>query len=125
MLPQRLDAADNIIVDGRGSPLSNVQQLCIALCHWGGANLHRVSAYCGDVSYNAAWNAVNRVRDALVAIAPQHITLPTEGEMAPTADRMYRKHGLPNFAYAVDGTHFRFDGVVKDIPIGPGKWWAS
>ncbi len=60
-----------------------------------------------------------------LAIAPQHITLPTEGEMAPTADRMYRKHGLPNFAYAVDGTHFRFDGVVKDIPIGPGKWWAS
>ncbi len=104
------------VVDGRGSPLTPVQLTCIALNHWGGANLTRVSAYCGDVSYTAAWHAVDKVRSRLVELAPTYITMPTVPEMEATAKRMEEKFSLPGFAYAIDGMHVRFDGCVKNIP---------
>ena len=108
------------VADGRGSPLTALQTTCIGLSHFAGAHFTRVSAYCGNVSYTAAWNAIDRVRSRLVELAPQYIKMPTGAEKEATARRMEEKFGLPGFAYAVDGMHCRFDGYVRGIPVGPG-----
>lgn len=80
----------------------------------------RTSAHCGFVSYGASWQAIDTVRDALVHIAPEVIRLPTDAEAAATAERMFLSHGLPGFAYAIDGMIVFFDHKVKGIPVGPG-----
>ncbi len=104
----------------RGRPLSAHQQLCLALHHFGSKNFIRSTANCGKVSYSAAWYAINRVRNALVQIAPRFIRLPTDVEATATAERMLQKHGLPGFAYAIDGMIVFFDQKVKGIPRGAG-----
>lgn len=100
--------------------LTGIQTMCIALAHFGGAIFHRISSLCGNVSYGTAWNATDRVRDALCAVAPRYIRLPTFAEMEETARRMEEKFYLPGFALGLDGMFVRFDGAVKDIPIGNG-----
>ncbi len=104
----------------RGRPLTDLQQLCIALNHFGSKNFVRSSANCGKVSYTAAWHAIDRVRDALVALAPRFIRLPTDDEALATARRMEARYGLPGFAYGVDGMLVYFDNKVKGLPRGRG-----
>ena len=83
--------------NNRGLPLSPLQSTCIALNHFAGAHFTRVSAYCGNVSYCAAWNAVDRVRDALCRLKDEYIRMPSEEEMAATARRMEEKFHLPRY----------------------------
>jgi DDE superfamily endonuclease len=104
----------------RGLPITPVQSVCLALNQYAGAHFTRVSAYCGNVSYHAAWSAIDRVTDALCDLKNHVIRLPTEREMEGTARRMYAKYQLPGFAYAVDGMLVRFDGAPRSIPEGPG-----
>ena len=104
----------------RGRPLTDLQQLCIALHHFGSKNFVRTSANCGKVSYSAAWHAIDVVRDALVAVAPRFIRLPTDAEAQETATRMEQRYGLTGFAYGVDGMIVFFDNKVKGLPRGRG-----
>lgn len=105
---------------GRGVPLTPVQTLCIALNHFGGAHFNRISAYCGNVSYFAAWTAIDRVREALCGLKEQYICMPTYAQMDATARRMLERFKLPRMAYAVDGMFVRFDGAVRGLRQGPG-----
>ena len=118
---RRLSAMLQLQVGPRpGKPLTDLQRLCIALHHFGSKNFIRTSGNCGKVSYNAAWRAVDSVRDALVALAPRVIRLPTDAEAQETANRMEQRYGLPGFAYGVDGMIVFFDNKVKGLPRGPG-----
>jgi hypothetical protein len=106
--------------NNRGLPLTPMQQLCLALNQYGGGHFTRVSAYCGNVSYTAAWAAIDGVTDALYDLEDVVIRLPTVRESEETARRMFEKYHLPGFAYAVDGMLVRFDGAPRGIPVGPG-----
>jgi hypothetical protein len=105
----------------RGLPLTPVQKVCLALNHYAGGHFTRISAYCGNVSYYAAWSAIDEVTDGLCALSRHVIRLPTDREMEATARQMFAKYHLPGFAYAVDGTFVRFDGAPRGIPHGPGQ----
>jgi hypothetical protein len=104
----------------RGHPLTPIQSTCIALNHFAGGHFIRVSANCGNVSYSAAYHAIDRVRNALYRKRKEFICMPTEEEMAATAERMRDKYHLPRFAFGVDGMFVRFDGAPRTIPRGPG-----
>ncbi len=47
--------------NNRGLPLTPIQQVCIALATFAGGHFQRISGYCGMVSQNAAWWAIERV----------------------------------------------------------------
>jgi len=55
--------------DNRGSPLTPVQTVCIALNHFAGAHFQRVSGYCGNCSQSAAWWAIDRVRQGCGSVS--------------------------------------------------------
>jgi hypothetical protein len=95
--------------------------MCFALNHFEGTHFNRITAYCGDASKSAVWDAVNRVRDSLVSSAPLYIKMPSDDECEATAQRMFEKYHLPNFAYAVYGMLVRFDGAVRSLPVGHGR----
>lgn len=107
-------------INDRGKPVSAHQQICMALHHFGSKNFIKTTAYAAGVGYTCAWHAINRVRDALVRIAPLHIRLPTDVEAATTAENMQRIYGLPGFAYAIDGMFVFFSDKIKSIPVGRG-----
>lgn len=107
-------------INDRGKPVSAHQQICMALHHFGSKNFIKTTAYAAGVGYTAAWHAINRVRDALVRIAPQHIRLPTDVEATLAAGRIERLYGLPGFAYAIDGMMVFFSDKIKGVPVGRG-----
>jgi hypothetical protein len=49
--------------------------MCFALNHFAGRHFNRVTVYCGDASKLSAWDAVNRVRDSLVANVARYIRM--------------------------------------------------
>lgn len=104
----------------RGRPLTPIQSVCLTLNHFGGGQFNRVSAYCGNSSASATWRAIERVRDALCERAHEYIVMPTVAEMRATADRMFERYHLPNFAYGVDGTFIRYEELPRGLPVGPG-----
>jgi len=104
----------------RGVPLTPVQTMCLALNHFGGGHFQRVTGYCGNVSQNAAFCAIERVRQKLVELKAEFIRLPTVAEMEATAARIEERFQLPNFAYGIDGMPVRFDEAIRGIPVGPG-----
>jgi hypothetical protein len=79
-----------------------------------------VCAYCGNVSFTAAWAAIDTVTDALYDLEEAVIRLPTVTESEETARRMFEKYPLPGFAYSVDRMFVCFDGAPRGIPVGPG-----
>jgi hypothetical protein len=81
--------------DDRGRPLSPIQQLCVALNFYGGGHYTRVAGLCGGVSQAAAWNAIERVTNALLLLKDQFIRLPTDAEAAASAQRNFRRYRLP------------------------------
>ena len=83
--------------DDRGRPLSPTQQLCVALNFYGGGHYTRVAGLCGGVSQPAAWNAIERVTNALLLLKGQFIRLPTDEEAAASAQRNFRKYRLPRY----------------------------
>ena len=113
-------------VNFRGRPLTPVQQVCIALNHYGGGLFTRTAALCCGVSVGTAWNVIDRVTRRIVALKDDIIKMTHHHEMVTTAQRMLDKYHLPGFAYAVDGTLVRFDGVPRMIPAGHTKqqYWC-
>ena len=105
----------------RGRPLTPVQQVCIALNFFGGGHFNRVSALCGGVSSTAAWNAIGRVTNQLVACKRQFMRMPTPQEMAATAQRLRNRFHLPRFALEADCVIVKFDGALRKLPPGVVK----
>jgi hypothetical protein len=111
-------AADLSFPNGRGRPLSPLQQLCTALNYYAGHSHHRVSPLCGGVSQTAAYNAIRRVTEALARRQAEYLCLPDEAEMEATAARMQELCGLPRFAFAVEGVFVRFEEAPRGLPEG-------
>jgi hypothetical protein len=89
--------------NNRGRPLTPEQQLCIALNFFGGGIYTRIAGFCGGVSNSCAWVTINRVTDRLFALKGQFIQLPTNADLAETAQYFLERFGLPRFAFGVDG----------------------
>ena len=87
----------------QGSPLTPVQQVCIALNHMAGGHFQRVSGVCGGVCQWTARSALVRVTNALLKLKSDYIHMPSSAQMQETSLRMLDKFGLPRFAFAVDG----------------------
>jgi hypothetical protein len=105
----------------QGRPLTPVQQVCIALNFYANGHFARVGALCGGVSQKAAWSAIHRVTEKLCSLKSQYIHMPTNREMAETAQRMPDRFELPRFAFAVDGVVVKFDSAPWGIPAGTTK----
>ena len=110
----------------RGEPLSPVQQVCLALHHYGGGQFQRVTGLCGGVSQNGARLALVRVTDALVKRRAEFIYMPDTEEMEETSQNIKERFGLPRFSFAVDGMMTRFEEAPRRLPIGKHKqlYWS-
>jgi hypothetical protein len=107
--------------NNRGRPLTPIQQVCIALNFYGGGHLTRVAGLCGGVSQKAAWCAIRKVTAGLCDLKGQVIQMPTNREMAATAQRLERRFHLPGFAFGVDGVVVKFEEAPRAIPEGTVK----
>jgi len=110
----------------QGLPISPLQQVCIALNHFGGGQFQRISGQCGGVSQFGARISLVRVTDALVDKKPDYIKMPGPHESADTANRMFAKFKLPRFAYAIDGTLMAFPEAPRGLPENKTKqqFWS-
>lgn len=108
----------DIILDPRGEPMSPVEQVCAALCHYGGGHYQRVTGLGSGVSQYAARAAMVRVTDALISRRAQFISMPDIQEMEETSQKMLERFGLPRFAMAVDGMMARFEEAPRKLPEG-------
>ena len=102
--------------NNRGLPVPPLEQVCITLNSFAGANFQRISGWCGGVSQNTARLCVARVTDALVRRKSDFIYMPGVDEMLSTAERMQERFKLPRLAYAVDGMQVRFSDAPRGIP---------
>ena len=108
---------DDLVFDTkRGLPVPPIQQVCIALNHYGGGHFQRISAWCAGVSQNGARLSILRVTEALVRRKSEFINMPGTDQMQDTAQRMLEKFHLPGFAFAVDGVQMRFTEAPRGIP---------
>ena len=83
LLREDLEFANN-----RGLPVPPLEQVCITLNSFAGANFQRISGWCGGVSQNTARLCIVRVTDALVRRKSDFIFMPGVDEMLSTAERM-------------------------------------
>ena len=102
--------------NNRGLPVPPVEQVCITLNSFAGANFQRISGWCAGVSQNTARLCVVRVTEALVKRKSEFIYMPSVDEMLSTAERMHDRFKLPRLAYAVDGMQVRFSDAPRGIP---------
>ena len=105
----------------RGEPLSPVQQVCVALHHFGGGQFQRVTGLCGGISQNGARLALIRVTDALVKRRAEFIYMPSIEEMEETSQRIMERFKLPRFSMGVDGMMTRFEEAPRRLPVGKHK----
>ena len=105
----------------RGVPMSPVQQVCIALHHYGGNQFQRVSGVCAGVSQFSARKALVRVTEALVKLRQEYIFMPSAEEMETTCAMMLERFGLPRFSMAVDGMMVPFVDAPRGLPPGKHK----
>ena len=108
----------DLVQDPRGEPLTPTQQVCAALCHFGGGHYQRITGLGSGVSQFAARAALIRVTDALIARKAQFISMPDIQEMEETSQKMLERFGLPRFAMAVDGMMARFEEAPRKLPAG-------
>lgn len=108
----------DLVQDPRGDPLTPVQQVCAALCHYGGGHYQRITGLGSGVSQYAARAAMIRVTDALISRKAQFISMPDIQEMQETSQKMLDRFGLPRFAMAVDGMMARFEEAPRKLPAG-------
>jgi len=106
--------------NNRGRPVSAELSMCLFLSHVSGAHFNRTSGLCCDVSKRAAWDAIGRVRRCILQKKDDLIKMPTQQEMAATAERMWHRYGLPNFAMGIDGMLARFEEAPRHLPVGIG-----
>ena len=102
--------------DDRGRPLDPIQEVCIALAYYGGAQLTRIAGLCGGVSQMTAWRSIRRVTTCLASLKEQVIRMPTNEEAEATARRLEAIYHLPGFAFGVDGTVVKFEDAPREIP---------
>ena len=112
---------DLLYDNNRGTPLSPIQQVCIALNHYGGNQFQRVSAVCAGVCQGTARNCLVRVTEALVKRRADFMFMPSMEEMAETSSLMEERFHLPRFAMAVDGMMVRFSEAPRGLPEGKHK----
>ena len=108
----------DLVQDPRGDPLTPVQQVCAALCHYGGGHYQRITGLGSRVSQYAGRAAMIRVTDALISRKAQFISMPDIQEMQETSQKMLYRFGLPRFAMAVDGMMARFEEAPRKLPAG-------
>ena len=121
LLREDLEFANN-----RGLPVPPLEQVCITLNSFAGANFQRISGWCGGVSQNTARLCIVRVTDALVRRKSDFIFMPGVDEMLSTAERMLEQYKLPRLAMAVDGMQVRFSDAPRGIPNNkvPQMFWC-
>ena len=105
----------------RGVLMSPVQQVCIALHHYGGNQFQSVSGVCAGVSQFSARKALVRVTEALVKLRQEYIFMPSAEEMETTCAMMLERFGLPRFSMAVDGMMVPFVDAPRGLPPGKHK----
>lgn len=106
--------------DGRGSPLTPLQQTCLALIFYSAGTFQRIAGQIAGVKKSCACLTLRRVTTAICRLAPNVIQLPSRSEMRRSSDYFMNKYGLPNFAMGVDGTHVML-GVrptERELPHG-------
>jgi hypothetical protein len=109
----------------RGTPLTPIQQLCVALNFYGGGHFQRIAGLCGGVSQPTAHRCIKKVTEAICLLKPEYIMMPTRQQMQDTARKMEDKFDLPRFAYGVDGVVVKFASKPRGIPdgnVGQNYW---
>jgi hypothetical protein len=72
--------------DQRGSPLSPLQQLCLAMTYFASDTPQRTAGYLAGVKSTCANSTVKRVVQAICELAPNIVTMPSRAKMQETAD---------------------------------------
>ena len=105
----------------RGRPLSELQQVLVALNHYAGGQFQRTTALCGGISQSTVSRTVEHVSYAICQHKANFLKMPSEEQMHATAARMMNRFHLPRFAFAVDGMMVRFDNAPRDFPPNLAK----
>jgi len=106
--------------DGRGSPLTPLQQICLALTFFSAGTFQRIAGHIAGVKKSCACITLRRVTTSICRLAPNTIQLPSRSEMRRTSDNFMDKYGLPNFAFGVDGTHIMLGVRPTERELPPG-----
>ena len=72
--------------DERGSPLSPLQQVCLAMTYFASDTPQRSAGYIAGVKSTCANATVKRFVEAVCRLAPEVIKMPSHGQMVETAD---------------------------------------
>ena len=73
-------------VDGRGSPLSPLQQVCLSMTYFASDTPQRSAGYIAGVKSTCANTTVKRFVEAVCHLAPEVIKMPSQEQMVETAD---------------------------------------
>ena len=114
-------AEDLELETNKGLPVPPLEQVCVALNHFGGGHFQRTSGWCSGVSQSTARECVVRVTDALIRRKNEFIAMPNVDQMSQTAEKMYQRFKLPRFSFAVDGMQVRFTEAPRRIPANKTK----
>ena len=96
--------------------LSPLEQVLLALNMLGGATFLRTTGLISNVGKVTVHTNFNRFLHAINTLKPMFIKMPTLNEMRDTAEYCRGRYHLPGFAFAVDGTHFRFEEKPRGVP---------
>ncbi len=91
----------------RGTPISPMEQVAITLAYLGHGSYQHVSGIIVGTSKNAAHVSIHRTLDAIITMCSDLIALPTQEDMRKSAQDIFLRFRLPNFALGVDGTFVR------------------
>ena len=78
--------------DGKGSPLSPLQQVCLAMTYFASDTPQRSAGYIAGVKSTCANQTVKRVVYSICELAPRFIKMPTLEQMQETADYFEDKY---------------------------------
>ena len=98
----------------RNDPLSQLQQVLVALNHYAGGHFQQTKALCGGISQLSVCRIVKRVKEVICETMGEHIRMPTH-EMAAIAGCIYDQFGLPRWALGIDGMHARLEKAPCNI----------
>ncbi len=112
--------ADIKYTDGRGSPLTPLQQVCLTLSYLAHGSFQHVSGALLGTCKATAHRTVHRVLRALDAKAGQFVALPVRSEMREASNKILHKYGFPGAALGVDGTFVKLSQKPEesDLPAG-------
>ena len=102
----------------RGQPFTAEEIVCSGLHILRGGHFQRIEGECANTSQSSAFNNLYRFVDAINAVKPEYVHMPTDLEMARNMRWIEQKYGFPNVICGIDGTHCAFDGTPRGIPAG-------